>query len=696
VIPAKAVTLYEYGIAGTPIPWGIVYDRNGGAVWITEQGANKIAQIGSTTYEYSIPTSGSVPWGIASSKETGDIWFTEETGGKIGRLIPTRNYIYEYSLPQLASSSDARLPRPRGITMNITRLSSSSGKTPSTDVWFTEYGRNRIGHLLDDNTPAGTPPRLGFYYIPWPGSGPAEARDAQPLNIVMSPTDYSIWFTEYNTNRIGSIRLLENGTAMFRHYYVNATGVDQTVARGLWGIGVDPNGFVWVTESERNCIGRLNPISGEYVTYTIPTSNSKPHELVVEITESQPFQLVNVWFTEHNADKIGRYDPGLNVFFEYPIISAGGRPHGITISGEKGSVWFTEPFSQKVGQIYNWPSNPIVTTTTVGTITSAATTVQTVSTTRTYSNKTQSVITTNTVTNLLATTYLVTPAIATSTQTYTSSLYKLTSTVVYSYTVTSPSTSYTTTSTTTTGTQTIVSVSSLSTTTTTTATSTSWNVQTTTATTSRTDTAVLSFTSLTTATLTQTSTSMYPTVSMTSTNVTFISTTTFSPTVTVVSTRTSVIPTTSTVTSLLTTTIVTWTTAAVTRPCIIASVAYGSELAPEVQFLRGFRDGSVMSTFAGAQFMRVFNSFYYSFSPTVADLVAKHSVLTSVTRGVIHPLIAALGLATSLSKMLPLSTELAIVFAGILSSCALGVVYVLPVLMLHRVLRKSVEELGGK
>ena len=41
--------------------------------------------------------------------------------------------------------------------------------------------------------------------------------------------------------------------------------------------------------------------------------------------------------------------------------------------------------------------------------------------------------------------------------------------------------------------------------------------------------------------------------------------------------------------------------------CLIATAAYGSEMAPQVQFLREIRDGKVMSTESGASFMAGFN-----------------------------------------------------------------------------------------
>jgi len=338
----RTVTIHEYRLAGTPIPWGITTDKDGVA-WITEQGTNKIAKVGLTTSEYNIPTPGSVPWGITSSRHYEDIWFTEENAGKIAQFVPSENKFYEWELP------GPRDARPRGMTMNLTKM--SNGKAPRCDLWFTEYSRNRIGRLYG---PDPTQLRFSFYTIPG-------VSDAQPMCIAMSPVDYSIWFTEYKTNRISSIKLLENGTALFRHYQ---TGPISSFDSGLWGIGVDPDGFVWVAESKRNCIGRLNPVSREYVTFAIPTGYSEPRELALEATTTPPYTVLNVWFTEYNGDKIGRYDPGLNVFFEYPIISTGGKPYGIAISAAYGAVWFTEPFAQIVGELYGWSTAPAITSTT--------------------------------------------------------------------------------------------------------------------------------------------------------------------------------------------------------------------------------------------------------------------------------------------------------------------------------------------
>lgn len=673
--PAQSIVMTEYGLPGAPIPWGITVD-SGGSIWITEQGENQISKVTNPTYKYAIPTIGSVPWAITTSKDYENIWFTEETTGKIGMFVPSATRFYEWALP-----NPEQMPRPRGITMNITKISTNNYKTPQYDVWFTEYGRNRIGHLYAEDP---THARFSFYEIPTAGT---TVTNVEPLGIAMSPIDQSVWFTEYKTNRIGSIKLLDNGTALFRHYGTGATGAGS----GLWGIGVDPDGFVWVTENKRGCLGRLNPISGEYVTFTIPSANAEPHELVIETTTTTPFKPLNIWFTEYNADKVARYDPGLNVFFEYPIISTGGRPHGIAITGTQGSVWFTEPFAQRVGTLTYWWSPPIVTTTAVGTISSATTTSQTLTAARTATSS--SVV--NPIASLSTATYATASVTqVTSTQTYTSSRLQLTSTSIYSYSVTSVSTSLTTTTSTTTTTQTVVSVSPLSTTTSTTATFISWNIQTVSVTSSSTTTLVITSASISKTTVTGTSTTIYSTATLL-TNASYVTTTTFSPTVTITSVRTSVVPAISSATSTLATTTTVLTTLAITRPCIIASAAYGSELAPEVQFLRGFRDQTVLSTFAGTQFMRVFNAFYYSFSPSVARLVGGDSMLAAMTRILIFPLLLCLKIAASALFSLHGNPEAGVLAMGILTGCLTGIVYFLPPLVVTKTLRRRLRIAGG-
>ena len=76
--------------------------------------------------------------------------------------------------------------------------------------------------------------------------------------------------------------------------------------------------------------------------------------------------------------------------------------------------------------------------------------------------------------------------------------------------------------------------------------------------------------------------------------------------------------------------------------CLIATAAYGSEMAPQVQFLREIRDNTVLQTQSGVSFMTAFNQFYYSFSPTVADYERENPVFKEAVKVGLTPLLTSL------------------------------------------------------
>jgi len=78
--------------------------------------------------------------------------------------------------------------------------------------------------------------------------------------------------------------------------------------------------------------------------------------------------------------------------------------------------------------------------------------------------------------------------------------------------------------------------------------------------------------------------------------------------------------------------------------CLIATAAFGSEMAPQVQFLREIRDNTVLQTESGTSFMAGFNQFYYSFSPAVADYERENPAFKEAVKITLTPLLASLTL----------------------------------------------------
>ena len=78
--------------------------------------------------------------------------------------------------------------------------------------------------------------------------------------------------------------------------------------------------------------------------------------------------------------------------------------------------------------------------------------------------------------------------------------------------------------------------------------------------------------------------------------------------------------------------------------CLIATAAFGSEMAPQVQLLREIRDNTVLQTESGSAFMTGFNQFYYSFSPAIADYERENPAFKEAVKLMLTPLLTSLTL----------------------------------------------------
>jgi len=81
-----------------------------------------------------------------------------------------------------------------------------------------------------------------------------------------------------------------------------------------------------------------------------------------------------------------------------------------------------------------------------------------------------------------------------------------------------------------------------------------------------------------------------------------------------------------------------------TGGCLIATAAYGSELAPQVQQLRELRDNSLLHTESGTAFMESFNKIYYSFSPIIADYERENPVFKEAVKLTLTPMLSSLSI----------------------------------------------------
>ena len=78
--------------------------------------------------------------------------------------------------------------------------------------------------------------------------------------------------------------------------------------------------------------------------------------------------------------------------------------------------------------------------------------------------------------------------------------------------------------------------------------------------------------------------------------------------------------------------------------CLIATAAYGSEMAPQVQLLREIRDNQLMNTESGSAFMGTFNELYYTFSPTIADMERESPLFKEAVKLGLTPMLSSLAI----------------------------------------------------
>jgi virginiamycin B lyase len=164
-----------------------------------------------------------------------------------------------------------------------------------------------------------------FTEYPTPTSG------SSPEGIGVGP-DGALWVTEYWVNKIA--RITTDGVASEPLPYAAAGSHPEYVAAGS-------DGNVWFTEFGGNRIGQQF-IGGGLNEVSVTTPNSQPDHIA-----SGPDG--NLWFTESSGNNIARVTTSFS-FAEFPVPTTGSYPVGIA-AGADGNLWFTEGTGNKIGRI---------------------------------------------------------------------------------------------------------------------------------------------------------------------------------------------------------------------------------------------------------------------------------------------------------------------------------------------------------
>lgn len=130
--------------------------------------------------------------------------------------------------------------------------------------------------------------------------------------------------------------------------------------------------------------------------------------------------------------------------------------------------------------------------------------------------------------------------------------------------------------------------------------------------------------------------------------------------------------------------------------CIIATAAYGSEMAPEVAYMRHVRDDMIGSNGLGRLLVDGWNSFYYLWSPPIARCVASSEVLRASSRILLLPLAAVVhstDYAYTGAATIDSTLASAIAFAS--AAIASTVIYIMIPLLVFQSIRKRLSKTRG-
>jgi virginiamycin B lyase len=151
-------TRHDVGLLGAT-PYGIAVD-NGGTVWATLQGADKLARI-STDGQMTaldVPTRNS-GLGDITVDQSGIVWFLELRANKIGRFAEGR--FTEFIIPTGSAGATALAAAPDG------------------SVWFTELSVGKLGRLRDG--------RVAEFRLP--------RTDGRPFAVAVDRAN-NVWYTD--------------------------------------------------------------------------------------------------------------------------------------------------------------------------------------------------------------------------------------------------------------------------------------------------------------------------------------------------------------------------------------------------------------------------------------------------------------------------------------------------------------------
>lgn len=212
-----------------------------------------------------------------------------------------------------------------------------SGTNP-THVWVTEYGLNRIAHVVFTSTTSYT--LAAEYSISAPtNSGP----------FLITVDGANVWFTEREANRVGRLNTATGHIDEFDGHGLPANA-------GLADLNAAPDGSIWIAGQYAKRLYRLVITSTvDYAFQEYPTR--PPSSLTlgpadpfgIDVVVINPPTSYQIAFAAPMSNSVGLLTPGSREVQISSGIPPGYAPTDIVYDVSYDSMWFTEPSGGALG-----------------------------------------------------------------------------------------------------------------------------------------------------------------------------------------------------------------------------------------------------------------------------------------------------------------------------------------------------------
>jgi virginiamycin B lyase len=307
---ASKIVYVEYDMPGpSRMPFSAAPGKDG-YLWIPDFGvANKITRLDPKTgamEDFPVPNAGTA--GIHSAVEApdGSVWLTEQASNKLGRWDPQTKQITEYQDPYLEGKEGIE----PGGSKHTVRFD------PHGNAWATGDPLSRFDR------------ETGKFTNYW---------ETGRTYSLTNDSDGNIWFTIIKSP--GQIAKMDWQTLKITRYAVPTK--DGSPHR----IQIGSKGIIWFTEYDSGKLGRLDPQTGTFEEYDLPTG-PLTHPYAVGIDAEG-----DVWYSSYYFDVLGRFSPSTGKITQYPF------PHSENTIREffldtDGRMWYGSPSNNKVGYFY--------------------------------------------------------------------------------------------------------------------------------------------------------------------------------------------------------------------------------------------------------------------------------------------------------------------------------------------------------